>query len=126
MGIKVCPRCKVNPKTSYNTYCKSCNNERQKLQYRKSPESIKKSSVCRKRVIQKFLIECKDVPCTDCGIKYPPFVMDFDHVRGTKSFNLSRAASKRISLDVLKEEINKCEVVCANCHRLRTHSRRIV
>jgi hypothetical protein len=61
----------------------------------------------------------KDVPCADCGGVFPPYVMDFDHCRGEKKFDISRAPEKAWS-DVL-DEIAKCDVVCANCHRIRTH-----
>ncbi|KKL50104.1 hypothetical protein LCGC14_2308860 [marine sediment metagenome] len=62
----------------------------------------------------------KGVPCADCGIPYSPWVMDFDHVRGKKKFNLSRAYRKVSSIRRTSEEASKCEVVCANCHRDRT------
>lgn len=65
----------------------------------------------------------KDAPCADCGVKYPPFVMDFDHVRGTKGFNIAPNRSR--SLELIKAEIAKCEVVCSNCHRARTHARKV-
>ena len=48
-------------------------------------------------------------------------VMDLDHVRGQKKFRL--AAVKHVSLETLEEEINKCDVVCSNCHRIRTWNR---
>jgi hypothetical protein len=46
--------------------------------------------------------------------------MDFDHVRGEKKFNIKQAAQRRLGTRALLEEIAKCELVCANCHRLRT------
>ncbi len=61
----------------------------------------------------------KDVPCKDCGGRFPPACMDFDHVRGEKSFNLATALSRGWSKVLL--EVEKCDVVCANCHRLRTY-----
>lgn len=64
----------------------------------------------------------KDAPCTDCGKKYPPYVMDFDHVRGRKKYALSRMTHKCSERSLL-EEVAKCELVCANCHRERTHKR---
>lgn len=64
----------------------------------------------------------KSAPCTDCSICYPYWVMDFDHVRGAKSFNLGVGANKSVAK--LLAEIAKCDIVCANCHRLRTHARR--
>jgi len=64
----------------------------------------------------------KTKPCTDCGIKYPFYVMDFDHLNPQdKKFNLSRSKGK--SLEEIRLEIAKCEVVCADCHRIRTHKR---
>lgn len=64
----------------------------------------------------------KDKPCADCGQRYPSCVMDFDHVRGKKSFNIFSGMAH--ALATLLKEVKKCEVVCANCHRLRTFKRR--
>lgn len=50
--------------------------------------------------------------------------MDFDHVNG-KEFNLSVAAKTGISMARVMREIGKCDVVCSNCHRMRTHNRKI-
>lgn len=61
--------------------------------------------------------ESKSRPCADCGIQYPWYVMDFDHRHGEKKFNIGKA--RGVGFNVLKSEIEKCEVVCANCHRLR-------
>lgn len=60
----------------------------------------------------------KDVPCADCGKRFPPCAMDFDHVRGEKLFNVGEGV--RFTLSVILAEAAKCEVVCANCHRIRT------
>lgn len=62
-------------------------------------------------------------PCADCGKTYPPYVMDFDHVRGKKRFNISRMIPNR-TWPTIERELIKCEIVCANCHRIRTHERR--
>lgn len=65
----------------------------------------------------------KDVPCFDCGVRYPPYVMDFDHRNPEEKFsglNLMKTYSRTKVL----EEIAKCDVVCANCHRERTNARR--
>ena len=66
----------------------------------------------------------KDKPCTDCKIQYPPYVMQFDHVRGRKSFTIGSLYYKKTLAQIMKE-IDKCEVVCANCHAERTHRRRV-
>jgi len=63
-------------------------------------------------------------PCMDCKISYPYYMMDFDHVRGTKHANVAELINT-LSKKRLDEEIAKCEVVCSNCHRIRTHMRRV-
>jgi hypothetical protein len=63
-------------------------------------------------------------PCTDCGKKFPPVCMDFDHVRGVKSKGVASLVGSSYKLDLIKEEIAKCEIVCACCHRLRTEARK--
>lgn len=70
-----------------------------------------------------ILAAAKALPCADCGKQYPPYVMDFDHVRGTKVEALALLA-QHSSEARLREEIAKCEVVCANCHRERTYQRK--
>lgn len=60
-------------------------------------------------------------PCTDCGIIYPFYVMQFDHLRD-KIESVSLMA-RLVGKDKLLEEINKCELVCANCHAIRTYTR---
>lgn len=73
-----------------------------------------------------LLHESKDVPCMDCGQKFPPCVMDFDHRDpDTKLFNVSQMMTGG-SIVRMRAEIAKCDVVCANCHRIRTHLLRVV
>jgi hypothetical protein len=62
-------------------------------------------------------------PCIDCKISYPYYVMDFDHVRGVKHKNVSELIST-LSKKKIDLEIAKCEIVCSNCHRIRTHMRK--
>ena len=70
-----------------------------------------------------YLNKVKSVPCTDCGKQYPSFVMDLDHINGQKDFNISHMARWPVGLARLKREIEKCEVICSNCHRYRTFSK---
>lgn len=60
-------------------------------------------------------------PCTDCG-EEDPVVLEFDHLRD-KAFDIG-AGLTSTSWQKLLDEIEKCEVVCANCHRRRTARRR--
>jgi hypothetical protein len=71
-----------------------------------------------------ILDRCRAVPCSDCGERYPPCAMDFDHrdpstKRAAVTGMIGRASTQR-----LLDEIAKCDIVCANCHRLRTSRRR--
>lgn len=86
----------------------------------RAAESNKANMRNRRLMGQQLIREHKNVPCTDCGLRYPTYVMDFDHRRGEKLANVGslvgHANARRI-----REEIAKCEVVCANCHRERTY-----
>lgn len=63
-------------------------------------------------------------PCTDCGIVYPHYVMEWDHLPGSdKKFGIS--SNMQRSMESILLEIAKCELVCANCHAIRTHERRM-
>ena len=59
-------------------------------------------------------------PCIDCGIS-DIRVLEFDHVRGEKKAAISNLVSSAVSISKIEEEIEKCEVRCANCHRIKTY-----
>ena len=61
--------------------------------------------------------------CVDCRIK-DPRVLDFDHVKGAKQFEVSFLIGSACSLQSILEEVKKCVVRCANCHRIVTWERR--
>jgi hypothetical protein len=62
--------------------------------------------------------------CTDCGVKYPFYVLHLDHLPGfEKKFDIAKLGLIS-SMEKLNEELAKCEVVCANCHAKRTYERR--
>jgi len=62
-------------------------------------------------------------PCADCGLKYDPHVMDFDHIRGKKKANVSELIGDGYSWETILTEIAKCVLRCSNCHRAATHRR---
>ena len=64
----------------------------------------------------------QETGCMDCTYNEHPVALDFDHVRGKKLFQISAKVTK--TWESLMEEIAKCEVVCANCHRIRTFNRK--
>ena len=58
-------------------------------------------------------------PCVDCGV--PDIrVLEFDHVRGHKIKDIGKMLAIAAPLDRVKEELAKCDVRCANCHRRKT------
>ena len=69
---------------------------------------------------QIILTHLLDNPCVDCG-EDDVIVLEFDHVRGEKLFPVSRSIGRKISEKKLRDEIDKCEVRCANCHRRKTY-----
>ncbi len=67
-----------------------------------------------------YVLEAKKSPCVDCNRSYAYYVMQFDHVDGTKYAGVSSMLRDGYSLELIKNEISKCELVCANCHAERT------
>jgi hypothetical protein len=65
----------------------------------------------------------KDNPCKDCGQRFPTVAMDFDHPAGLKKHNPADLMGRGRRWEVIEAEIAKCDLVCANCHRVRTYSR---
>ena len=77
-----------------------------------------------RRVIDKHIRDYKEsFGCIDCGEKYPYYMLDLDHISDNKKFSVSAYRSHTSDIDIIKEEIAKCEVVCSNCHRMRTYER---
>jgi hypothetical protein len=70
--------------------------------------------------LRQFLNALKDAPCMDCGVQYPPHVMDFDHRDPTTKKGL---VSQMRCHEKIVEEVAKCDLVCSNCHRERTQQR---
>jgi hypothetical protein len=60
----------------------------------------------------------------DCGFRGHFEALQFDHLRD-KVGNVSEMVARGFSLERLKKEIEKCQVVCANCHAIRTYNRRV-
>lgn len=79
----------------------------------------------RKNKIKRFLNKLKDNKrCKDCKRKFRYYILDYDHREAKeKKFNLGRVPTG-VTMKELLIEIKKCDLVCANCHRERTHKRR--
>lgn len=109
-------------KIRYQSYCKECNKVQSKKYYRNNLDAHRKLIIERrnkeKQSNQQYIIDyLLTHHCVDCG-NSDVRVLEFDHVRGTKSDNISLMI--RGSFAKLKLEIEKCDVRCANCHKIRT------
>lgn len=105
--------------------CKVCQRAYVKSHYWRNRDSYLKKARIRNRVeiakMRSLVRKLKDVPCADCGQRYPYWVMEFDHVRGIKLFDIS--THLYLGATRILEEIAKCDVVCSNCHATRTYHR---
>ncbi len=131
-----CARCRAikpgedftlkNPRTgARDCYCRPCRAEYGREHYVKKKQRYLEVNGARRRQVKlermvwlvKFL---REHPCADCG-ETDPVVLEFDHLRD-KVFGIGQMLADRPWLEVLAE-IEKCEVVCCNCHRRRTATR---
>ena len=95
--------------------CKKCENRRRHLTRKLTPKYRQQSRACQKRLKKKLLElsnKAKSGGCIVCGYNKTPSAMDFHHL-GDKDRNVSSCKSVK----QLQEEIAKCVVLCANCHR---------
>lgn len=106
------------------TICLECTKTYSSKHYALTKDKYKRSRYeSKKHQRQKrvdFIRKAKEKPCADCGKSYPYYVMDFDHL-SDKKFTLG--SGYNYSVDTIKSEIAKCDVVCSNCHRERTFRR---
>lgn len=111
---KRCSRCKEilpfiyfyrnkHTKDGYNGWCKKCVTEWRKEHYKDWLQEIK-----------------NDLYCKYCG-ESENCCLDFHHVNGEKDLGISSMVSQKVSKKKIVDEIDKCIVVCANCHR-KIHS----
>lgn len=92
--------------------------------YQENKKRIVEAQNSKRALWRRYVADIKSqTPCMDCGLQYPHYVMDFDHRPDeVKSFNIGHAPEIP-SMDALQKEIDKCDVVCSNCHRHRTFMR---
>jgi hypothetical protein len=95
--------------------------------YERFPDRVKERAARNvKRYIERnreyVLAHLLTHPCIDCG-ECNPVVLDFDHVGNDKADNIARMVVRGLAWSTIQKEIEKCEVVCANCHRIRTARR---
>lgn len=130
---KTCARCEKDvlledfswankAKGKRSAWCKPCykgyDKERWSTDERKAIKAVQ-SAALRKRNLQYLWDYLKLHPCP-CG-ETDPVVLEFDHrISEGKVGNVSEMASQLASLNVLQAEIEKCDVLCSNCHRRKT------
>lgn len=132
---KVCSLCRQSkPAAEFNfrhreagvrhTYCRECGKRLTRSHYERNKRQYLDRNARTYQRHRALIRSLKSRPCADCGIQYPFYVMDFDHREGvTKEFALNSVT--RLSREAILREIAKCDVVCSNCHRERTHRRRV-
>lgn len=119
--MKTCYKCRQSHEGNHS-YCTTCrkqvdaeyNSRRDKNKKYKQVEAKKEAN---RAFIETYLLEH---PCS-CG-ESDPIVLEFHHLKD-KKYNVSEMMSSN-SLETIKKEINKCEVLCANCHRRVTYYQR--
>lgn len=110
-----------------HSICKTCKRENDRIAYEKS--DIRKGKIrlnarrAIKRAAEHVMIVKKLNPCKKCGEKRY-YVLDFHHTGGKKEGNISSLVKQGASLTRINNEILKCEILCANCHREVHHLER--
>jgi hypothetical protein len=75
--------------------------------------------------LKKWMIELKSKSCTDCGGCFPICCMDFDHRDyAEKKYDLGSMFAHHYGRELIEKELAKCDLVCANCHRIRTRDKK--
>lgn len=132
--MKICYTCKIekplsdftknrSKKDGLHGSCRLCKNNHQKSWYRGASSEQKERVYKRNKSLRidyaKKLFEyLKKNPCVMCG-ESNPIVLEFDHLRD-KTSEISTMVRCSYSWERILEEIEKCQVLCANCHRIKT------
>lgn len=115
---------KSKDRTKRSDLCKVCQNEYVKGHYQlKKKKYLAKAQERRIRYTQLIRDLKESKPCMDCKQKYPACVMDFDHRDPSKKKGTISIMVSKSGIDKTLAEIKKCDLVCSNCHRIRTDNR---
>lgn len=119
---------KRNGKTYLKSRCRPCWAAYIR-RYRKDPKRMaahRARDAKRQQELYEWHASLKTGPCVDCTRSFNPWQMDFDHLPGTdKDRAVSEMVRAGCSKERILEEIKKCELICACCHRDRTYQRRL-
>ena len=112
-------------KDGYNTICRVCSKLRSRKYYQDNREHHKNvTSKRRKKTLKDVRIKLfeyyKTHSCIICG-ENDPIVLEFDHrVKESKTNDVSSLVYGGSGWSTIEKEIEKCDVMCANCHRRKT------
>ncbi len=108
--------------------CKACVKIASSSHYQENKEiyikrAVKFKKKRRKHLATRIVNYLKEHPCVDCG-ESDLVVLQFDHVRGVKKDCVGTMTNACLGWDTIWDEIQKCEVRCANCHFRKTAKER--
>ena len=114
MQTKQCTKCgKILPITEFNWRSKTKGTRRSECKYCHS-DYMKQKYQEKKNIVQSIKSSCS---CAKCG-DTRGYVLDFHHINPEeKEDSIARLTSNNSKLDRVYDEIKKCVVLCANCHR---------
>ncbi|MGH2450547.1 MAG: hypothetical protein ACRDGE_04615 [Candidatus Limnocylindria bacterium] len=110
--------------TGFQRWCKSCRRAWDAAYHARTKQVRLAQKRQAKSARLAWLFELKSRPCADCGGSFHPAAMQFDHLPGAKKLRDVSTLVVRGCTQMALEEIAKCELVCANCHAVRTYMRR--
>jgi len=129
METKKCNKCEIDKplsdftknkakKSGYNSYCKTCNKSYQKKHYEDNKNDYIQKKNNRKKLLKEFVNSIKgEAKCSHCP-EDDIACLDFHHIDDKdKDFNIGLAVNRGVSIETLQKEIDKCEILCSNCHR---------
>ncbi len=108
--------------------CKDCQKARCKIHYNANKQDYVARNLVRNPKRRKdnldFVNQLKSNPCTDCGETFHHAAMQYDHIADNKRLCVSEMVVRGYGQETILKEIEKCELVCGNCHAIRTLNRR--
>ena len=131
--IRICSMCGQaklpsqfhSSRTGQFSYCGDCRRAYDRRHY---AERGRAARLARARVHRNsarvWMVSLKgDHPCTDCREVFPPWVMHWDHLPGHRKVGEISSMVGRRPREAVLDELAKCELVCSNCHAVRTRER---
>jgi hypothetical protein len=102
------------------SYCRSCHSAMTRPRRKQRAPMVRAFFAERRATARDYVEKAKQAPCSDCGLRWPPKVLHFHHLDpSTKGISVARHISQGSRPERIQEEIDKCVLLCANCHILR-------